>query len=207
MKLYFIRHGESDANVKNVFSNRPPGAPLTEKGRAQAKALAVRLKKENITAVYASTLLRARQTAQVLAEEIGVTVVIDDALREFDVGKYEGQAFEQGGLDECLAVIKAWLHSGELDRKIEGGESLSELIARLGPFLKNLQKSHQPDANIVLVGHGGLYGVALPPLHCNLPLVFTEKHFMENTDYILSEMREDRLVCLSWCGLEKPFAD
>jgi probable phosphoglycerate mutase len=205
MRLYFIRHGESDANVKNVFSNRPPGSPLTEKGLAQAKELAARFSNEKVTAIYASTLLRAQQTARALADALGVPVVIDDALREFDVGKYEGQLFDQGGLEACLEIIGAWLHRGERDRKIEGGESFNDMVARLEVFLRGLEKRHSPGEKILLVGHGGLYGVALPELHTNLPPAFTEKHFMENTDFIVSEMNAGKLVCLSWCGIDGPF--
>ena len=65
--LYFVRHGESEANAAHRFSGRSD-SPLTERGRAQARAAARRLSAYDVTAVVSSPLLRARQTAERLME-------------------------------------------------------------------------------------------------------------------------------------------
>lgn len=69
---YFARHGESDANLQRVFANRGDGPPLTSCGRQQASTLAGQLAGDGIQHVYASSLLRARQTAEILASRLAV---------------------------------------------------------------------------------------------------------------------------------------
>ncbi len=89
MRLYFVRHGESEANVLSIISNRGFKHGLTEKGRGQAATLAQNLKGASITRIYASPLKRAVETAKILAEAWGVEYTITPALREFDCGVAE----------------------------------------------------------------------------------------------------------------------
>jgi broad specificity phosphatase PhoE len=69
-RVYFVRHGQSEANVIHVFSNTGVKHPLTVAGIEQAKALANRLSPEKISAVFSSPLLRATQTAEIKASYI-----------------------------------------------------------------------------------------------------------------------------------------
>src|SRR5215510_3422657 len=95
MKIYFARHGESEANLLHEFSNRGVKHGLTQKGRAQAAELAVELAAKPILRIYSSPLLRATQTAGILAEALGLEVEVTDALREYDCGVLEGRADEE----------------------------------------------------------------------------------------------------------------
>ena len=70
MKLYFVRHGESEANVLQVISNRGWMHPLTEKGRQQANTLAEKLRGAGITKIYTSPLRRAVETAEILSRSL-----------------------------------------------------------------------------------------------------------------------------------------
>ncbi len=70
MKLYFVRHGESTANLLREFSNGGAKHPLTEKGVEQARTVARALSGLQIEQIYASPVLRAVQTAQILAESL-----------------------------------------------------------------------------------------------------------------------------------------
>ncbi len=90
MQFYFLRHGESEANVLQVVSNRGMQHPLTGKGREQARALAGSLLPAGIQAIFTSPLLRAVQTAEILAERLGVAFQVTDALAEYDCGALEG---------------------------------------------------------------------------------------------------------------------
>lgn len=85
MRLYFARHGESEANVQQVFSNRPGVHGLTETGRRQAEALAGNLRGIAFTELYCSPVLRAVQTAEIVASRLHLTYEIEDGLREYDV--------------------------------------------------------------------------------------------------------------------------
>jgi broad specificity phosphatase PhoE len=70
VRFYFARHGESDANRQHVFANLGDGPPLTSRGRQQARTLARQLSCDGIEHIYASPLLRARQTADTVAARL-----------------------------------------------------------------------------------------------------------------------------------------
>ena len=69
MKLIFVRHGESEANVLRVISNHSLPHALTGRGRGQAHRLAERVQGSDIVRIYCSAILRARQTAEIVAQE------------------------------------------------------------------------------------------------------------------------------------------
>lgn len=83
LKLYFARHGESEANRLRVISNRGNQFGLTPQGRRQAALLAQSLKAVPVMAIYSSPLLRAVETADILARELHQSVQVTEALREY----------------------------------------------------------------------------------------------------------------------------
>jgi broad specificity phosphatase PhoE len=95
MKIYFARHGESQANIQRVFSNRGLKHPLTPAGRLQAAQLARRLQDRSVTCIYSSPVLRAVETSIVVAHALGIDYEVADALRENDVGVLEGRADDE----------------------------------------------------------------------------------------------------------------
>ncbi|RIK26407.1 MAG: hypothetical protein DCC52_10270 [Chloroflexi bacterium] len=88
MRFYFVRHGESEANVTREFSNdNRVKHPLTANGRAQAQALAEQLRATEFAALYASPLLRARQTAEILNAPHGLEIQIANLDARIDGGE------------------------------------------------------------------------------------------------------------------------
>lgn len=81
MELILVRHAEP---VKIVDAEGPADPPLAERGRHQADRLAHYLKDEQIDAVWSSPMVRARETAEPLAAMLGVDVIVDTELAEFD---------------------------------------------------------------------------------------------------------------------------
>ena len=197
MKVYFARHGESEANVLKVISNHGSRHGLTEKGRRQAAEMALNLKGSGATRIYSSPLLRALQTAGIVSSALGVDYDVIDALREFDCGIAEGRS-DPESWDLHRQVIEAWLQHGELDARIEQGESFRDIQNRFVPFIESLlEEQGKADASI-LVGHGGLYFCMLPLVLVNIGSA-TALPF-PNAAYVLAEARFDGLVCLEWCG-------
>jgi len=96
MRIFFVRHGESEANILKTFSNRGWKHPLTQRGQKQARALAAQLQGRGVTAIYTSPLRRAVESAEILAERLGVPCQIEPALIEYDVGIYEDRSDEEG---------------------------------------------------------------------------------------------------------------
>ncbi len=91
--LYFIRHGESQANLERRFAGSTD-VPLTEKGREQAEKTAEFLQDIPFTAVYASDLVRAYETGLATARRHGLPVVQTPVLREIHAGEWEEQSFD-----------------------------------------------------------------------------------------------------------------
>jgi len=93
--IYFIRHGESEANVRKVFAGQKDDSILTKKGEEQALATAIEIKKEEIKIdkIYSSPLKRAYETAEIIAKEIGFdisNIITESRIIEYDMGNLSG---------------------------------------------------------------------------------------------------------------------
>jgi probable phosphoglycerate mutase len=201
MKLYFVRHGESTANLLGEFSNSGWKHPLTEKGVEQARSVASELSGLKVELVYSSPVLRAVQTAQILAAGLGAPMETTEALREWSVGVYEGTT-DPAGWELHRQVQDDWFIHQKFDSRMPGGESFLDIRQRFVPFLEGLVPSGgNPDRSVILVGHGGLFIAMLPALLGNVNWTFAREHGFSNTGYALVETRSGRLHCVSWCGV------
>ena len=198
MKLYFVRHGFSEANRLNEFSNRGLKHGLTESGRKQAATLAQTLAGSRVIRLFTRPLLRAIETAEILSASLGVPHEITDALREFDCGILEGTPFE-AGRQLFFDTLDEW-RRGNRDHRIDQGESFNDIKARFIPFIEQLVQEYRdsPD-NLVLVGHGGIYVCMLPLVLINVDMDFTLANGISNTGAVIAELRPEGLVCTSWC--------
>jgi len=155
-----------------------------------------------VTRIYSSPLLRAFETAGILAEALGVACEVTDALREFDCGIAEGRS-DTAAWELHRQVMKQWLQDGRLDARIEQGESFYDIQCRFLPFVELLLEAPGEAEKVILVGHGGLYQCMLPVVLANIQRG-VEFRF-PNAAYVLAEARADGLFCLAWCG--KPIGD
>jgi probable phosphoglycerate mutase len=164
MKLYFARHGESEANRLHIISNRDLPHPLTDAGYSQALALAEAVRFKPISRVYSSPILRARQTGEILATRLLVPLYVNDALREPDCGELEGR-----GDPEAWSAhqywMAAWLSGQERDKGPLGGETCETVQERFSSFVKSLVTYYGPSpVELVLVTHGATMLLCLPGL-------------------------------------------
>jgi probable phosphoglycerate mutase len=149
--LLLVRHGETDWNADGRLQGHTD-RPLSDHGRRQAQKLAEELEGEEIEAIYASDLARARETAEIVGGRLGLPVELDPDLREKDWGTWEG------------------LTSIERDRVEFVGESTEAHQERMLRSLQRIAERHPGDGRVVVVTHGGsmrrvqtaLMGVALP---------------------------------------------
>lgn len=202
MKIYFVRHGESTANLLREFSNSDSKHPLTETGLRQAYIVAHALSGLSIEQIYSSPILRALQTAQILAESLGIPIHTTEALREWSVGVYEGTT-DPAGWELHRWVQEQWFRHEEFNSRMPSGESHYDIRSRFLPFIQELIAGNQQnDRNILLVGHGGLYLAMLPFVCTNISFAFAQQHGFPYTGYALAEVRQNELHCISWCGTE-----
>jgi probable phosphoglycerate mutase len=198
--LYFVRHGLSVANLDHRFANRGAGPGLTEQGRAQAAERAQQWQDLRIEVIHSSPLLRALQTARILADRLGVPVQAAEALREYDVGAYEGTT-DPAHWREHAATEDAWLLRGELDRRVGGGESYRDLERRFVPFVEQLAATGQ---RTVLVSHAGLLRAMLPRVLPDISPAFSHAHPLGHLGYVLACPDGAGLRCRDWDGRPYP---
>ena len=148
--LLLVRHGETDWNAEGRLQGHTD-RPLNDYGRRQARELAERLAGEQVDAVYASDLVRARETAEIVAGRLGLPVGVDPDLREKDWGTWEGLTGDERVHVELV------------------GESTADHRDRMLRALRRIAGRH-PSGRVVVVTHGGslrrvqaaLHGVAEP---------------------------------------------
>ncbi len=152
MHIILIRHGQTAWNAgagEERFRGRTD-LPLDETGRAQARALAARLRDEPIRAIYSSPLTRAQQTVAPLAVALGLPVVAHDGLLDIDYGDWQGLTHaEARSADPNLYHL--WRTAPGRVR-FPGGEGLDDVQARLLALLDELTARY-PAETVALVGH------------------------------------------------------
>ena len=132
MRLLLIRHGETAHNAEQLALGQAD-VPLTERGRAQAQAIAqayaVARDDGPIAAVYSSPLQRAINTARPLAEALGLPVQIEPGLIEMDIGEVEGKTFAELR-EQYPDFMRLWLSDSMAGARMPGGETLAEVQER-----------------------------------------------------------------------------
>lgn len=148
-----VRHGQSEMNSKNILQGQEGDTSLTERGREEAKNVAQTLKKMTFAGIVTSDLKRARETAEIIAQELGLPVLEEsDLLRERSFGEWVG--------NDLHAVLKehpVLVDSGEFGMHHEtapGGESLGQFLARAQKAREFLLRSYA-GKRLLVVTHGG----------------------------------------------------
>lgn len=138
--IVLARHGQTASNRDGRLQGHVD-PPLTDHGREQARRLAGAVGTAAI--VRTSPLLRARETAAAIAAGIGATVEIDERLIEVAYGEWEGLSLAEVSA-ESWAQLKA-----DPDFRVPGGESLTEVAARISDFMREFAA----DVNVIAVSH------------------------------------------------------
>ena len=159
MRLLLIRHAQSVGNAAHRIQGWDD-QPLTEVGQVQAEALAERIAREcHPQALYASPLLRARQTADIIAERIGMAVQCDARLKEHDCGAITGMCFEEVE-SQYPELVAAWRESA-WHVPLPGEENLEAFEQRVLWAMADIVAGGKAEDEIAVVAHGGTLGAYL----------------------------------------------
>ncbi|NQT38382.1 MAG: histidine phosphatase family protein [Planctomycetes bacterium] len=159
MIVYLIRHGESTYNADGRIQGQSD-PPLSELGLQQARAVAAAMTRMPIELVVASPLRRAMQTAELVAEPLGLPIRVDDRLMEVHVGVFQDKL--RADLETLFPEeLRRWL-SGDPDFIIPGGESRRQLARRGRAAIDDL--AGLDHRQVAVVAHGGLLTAALKHL-------------------------------------------
>ncbi|HEY3961191.1 MAG TPA: histidine phosphatase family protein [Gaiellaceae bacterium] len=170
--ILIARHGETDWNLERRWQGWAD-QPLNDTGRAQAAELAERLQHTPFDAVYSSDLLRAHETAEIVAAPHGVSVIADAGLREIDVGSFSGLTHTE--------VMERF--GGERT----DGEMRDHHQARVLEAVGRIARRH-PGGRILIVTHGG----TMRALHTHV--IGEPEHPVENCAVLELHFQDDRLT-------------
>jgi probable phosphoglycerate mutase len=151
-QLILVRHGQTEWNIAGIRQGHLDSR-LTERGMAQAKALAQRLARERFSALYSSDLGRAVQTAMAIADLTEHEIVTDPRLRERHLGIFQG--LNGNEILEKYPEERRLLRTLGPDYVIPGGESMKQQVERNVAYLTDLAHKHVGET-IVVVTHGGV---------------------------------------------------
>lgn len=156
-RVFLVRHGETAGNsTRTLRGNQSAGDPLTRLGENQARACAAAFQAMQLPdpRVYASTYLRAQQTAQAIADALNTTVTVRDGLHEISIGTWEGRPYSD------LHYHAAELHA-QGGFAFPGGEHIHDVTCRAHPVLEDIAAQ---DGTPVIVTHN----LTLTALLCHM---------------------------------------
>ena len=200
-RVLVLRHGQSEGNVAQVWTSSLEGYPLTERGREQARAAGERLSDRGVSAIYASPLPRAQQTAQEVGSVLGLTVETLPGVHELDVGIHEGGHDDAVG-PVALEVFSAWWRDEDLTAGFPGGETGQQIVDRMRTALDSVADRHEGETAVV-VSHGGAMAVGIQWLCDNLDAMFVSQHILANCELVELRRDADGWRCDVWAGLQR----
>lgn len=149
-QLCLVRHGQTDWNLEGRYQGQSDVA-LNEKGFEQARNLAEQLKEQTFNVIYSSDLKRARQTAEPIANALGMKVQLEPRLREINQGKWEGVLVE----DIKARYAEVWSRRTEDPANVRppGGETVREVSMRVYAALDDAARLF-PNGQLLIISHG-----------------------------------------------------
>lgn len=176
--LYLVRHGESQANAEGVVAGGALDSPLTELGIAQAHKAALQVRELDFDVFISSTMVRAVDTAEIIATEIGWTGQIekDDRLIELDAGEATGTSIHE---------YHERLRQGEV---IHQAETLQQMRDRLQDFLTDITK--RPENSFLVVSHNGTGKMIRGIVDGDTPTAFLTVPDQRNGEVLRLELHE-----------------
>lgn len=151
MRLYFVRHGESKLNAKEV--HQYPDVPLSKTGEKQVQTVAGRFKKIPIQLIYSSDYLRARQTADIISQKTGKKVIATSLLRERKrPSELTGTPYIGPKANKIYKLLSAHVHDPNWHHSDE--ENFYDAVKRAKEFINTIEK--RTEKHIAVITHGAI---------------------------------------------------
>ena len=154
VRLLLIRHAESQGNHEGRLQGRKE-FPLTERGQRQAQLLAERLVSQKIAAVYSSPIVRARDTALEIAGAVGLKVIPEPRVQEYDFGEELSGLTWQEIRDQKPEIIAALTGKGSEFPRYPGEEGRANFRERVCAALGDIAERHRSDEAVAVITHAG----------------------------------------------------
>ena len=147
MKIYLVRHAETELNKEHIMQGRSENPQINIKGTMQATELKNKIKDINFTVCFTSPLIRCWSTAMILVGD-RVEIKEDKRLIERDLGLLEGKD------RSCYDVEKYWDYN--LNSNDDNVEKIQDIFKRCNEFLQFLKENYDEDDNILVVSHSAI---------------------------------------------------
>ncbi len=196
MQVLLVRHGESEANHRNMIVSQQGDPALTEHGWREARETAKHWELHPIQAVYSSPLLRTRQTASAFLKK-GMEVIVDDRLHEIALGRWDGMTIEA-----IEAADHERYHQWKQDPEMgapDGGEALSRVAERIQSFLSDVRRQYHEGLIIAATHSDCMKAAMLSTL--DAPWTSAQWFHLTNTAGLLLEWRDQH-----WQIMAQPLA-
>ena len=148
--IIFLRHAQAENNTERILAGRTEGVPLTKTGIEQAERISEYLKPLDISAIYSSPIERASHTAEIVAKNHSLEVVLDERLTEIDMGKFTRMNYD----DMFAKYGNIFLKFYENDPVIAEHEveTFPDVQKRVLDMVDHVLKKHKNE-NVILVTH------------------------------------------------------
>lgn len=162
MKIYLVRHGETDWNLENKIQGQTD-TPLNDNGKKQAQDLAEKVSREmgKVGSIYSSRQKRALETAGIIGQKLSLPPIVHQGLEEICLGEWEGYTWKQ--VREVFPEEYLNWHQNRRYQAPPKGESYQQLLNRLLPALDNIVKTEEQDT--LLVTHSAVIMTLMSYVH------------------------------------------
>lgn len=150
MKIYFVRHGETESNKKGTVTGHTD-SPLSEEGIEQVEKTLPEIPND-FQELYSSDLIRCKQTAEILNQKINLQIKFDVRLRDRDFGSLAGKKFSEM---DTTGEMKEKDKNQQYDYRPYGGEHVEDVKKRLFAFIEDI-KNNSKDKKVLVVTSGGI---------------------------------------------------
>ena len=198
VRFIIVRHGYSEANKANRFCGQTDVA-LDEKGLRQANEVSKYIKNTfDVGAIYSSDLCRAYDTVKPLSEATGIPIVKKKALREIDVGVWQGLSVDEAA-EKFPATFSKYKHNPWTSR-FEGGEGYADVTVRAMAALEDIAKEHEGHT-VVIATHGGVVRTIIAALSNTPTEKSNEIPHVANASITVAEYENGHaaIPCVGYC--------
>lgn len=147
MKIYYVRHGQTDWNLAQKMQGGESEKDLNATGIKQAQKTKQELENVKYDIIIRSPMHRAEQTADIINEDRNVEIIVDERLRERRLGEFEGH--------DVTEEMEERIWNYDLNYQIPGGENLHDFEKRIDEFFDDIKEKYH-DKSVLIVAHGGI---------------------------------------------------
>lgn len=147
MKIYYVRHGQTDLNLAKKMQGGGTEKELNETGVSQAYNTKKELENVKYDLVICSPMKRAKQTAEIINEGRDIPIITDERIRERKLGDYEGR--------DVTEEMENNIWDYKLNYNIPNGENLHDFEKRIDEFFDDIKEKYH-DKSVLIVAHGGI---------------------------------------------------